>query len=99
MDRKWRISAAYLIYFFLENVCERIDIMLEGIVGLSRKQFRYVGVISSNIPHKSSRLRGDMITIPETNEVIADDVVSAIQGRYPRHAIRFAKVGYEVPAS
>jgi len=93
------VPAAYLIYFLLENVSQCIDIMLKRVIRVAREQFWYVGVISSNIPHESSCLRGDVVTVPESNEVIADDVVSAIQWRYPRHAIGFAKVCHEVPAS
>ena len=73
--------------------------MLERIIGLSSEQFWYVGIVSSDIPHKSSRLWSDVITATESNEIIANDVISTIQRRDPRHAIGFAKVGHEMPAS
>jgi len=73
--------------------------MLERIIGLSRKQLGHVGIVSPDILHKSSRLWSDMITVTKSNEVIANNVVSTIQGGYPRHPIRFAKVGHEMPAS
>ena len=65
--------------------------MLERIIGISSEQFWYVGVVSPDIPHKSSRLRSDVVT--------ATDPISTIQRRGPRHAIGFAKVGHKMPAS
>ena len=73
--------------------------MLERIVGLSCEQFWYVSIVSPDIPHESSRLWSDVVTATESNEIIANNVISTIQRRDPCHAIGFAKVGHEMPAS